>query len=74
MADQENLMLPGKRLPRRPPLASGRRPSGLSPTVVASLREQTAKLCDEMLESIKTCETGVHQKTLNRLVKVHRSV
>ena len=36
---------------------------------VASLREQTAQLCDEMLESIKCCETGVHQKTLNRLVR-----
>lgn len=36
---------------------------------VASLREQTAKLCDEMLHSIKTCDTGVHQKTLNRLVR-----
>ncbi len=36
---------------------------------VASLREQTAQLCDEMLQSINTCETGVHQKTLNRLVK-----
>ena len=36
---------------------------------MASLREQTAKLCEEMLESIKTSETGVHQKTLNRLVK-----
>ena len=36
---------------------------------VATLREQTAGLCQEMLESINTCETGVHQKTLNRLVK-----
>ena len=36
---------------------------------VASLREQTAKLCEEMLASIRTCETGVHQKTLNRLTK-----
>lgn len=36
---------------------------------VATLREQTAVLCQEMLESINTCETGVHQKTLNRLVK-----
>jgi hypothetical protein len=35
---------------------------------VATLREQTAKLCQEMLESINTCEAGVHQKTLNRLV------
>jgi len=36
---------------------------------VASLREQTAKLCREMLASINGCETGVHQKTLNRLVR-----
>ena len=36
---------------------------------VASLREQTATLCDEMLTSIQTSETGVHQKTLNRLVR-----
>lgn len=36
---------------------------------VATLREQTAGLCQEMLESINTCEAGVHQKTLNRLVK-----
>lgn len=36
---------------------------------VASLREQTAVLCSEMLTSIQTSETGVHQKTLNRLVR-----
>jgi hypothetical protein len=35
---------------------------------VSALREQTAVLCQEMLESINTSETGVHQKTLNRLV------
>jgi Protein of unknown function (DUF3150) len=36
---------------------------------VASLREQTAQLCEEMLSSMNSSETGVHQKTLNRLVK-----
>jgi len=36
---------------------------------VASLRQQTAQLCTEMLESMQTGKTGVHQKTLNRLVK-----
>jgi hypothetical protein len=36
---------------------------------VSSLREQTALLWQEMLESINSSETGVHQKTLNRLVK-----
>lgn len=37
---------------------------------VMSLREQTATLCEEMLSSIGNGKTdGVHQKTLNRLVK-----
>ena len=36
---------------------------------VVSLRDQTAQLCDDMLHSIGTSETGVHQKTLNRLVR-----
>jgi len=36
---------------------------------VASLRQQTAELCQEMLESMRTGKTGVHQKTLNRLVR-----
>jgi hypothetical protein len=35
---------------------------------VAALREQTAKLCEDMLHSINSSEKGVHQKTLNRLV------
>ncbi len=36
---------------------------------IAALREQTAQLCDDMLHSIQTGETGVHQRTLNRLVR-----
>ena len=37
---------------------------------VATLRQETAKLCDEMLQSMSNGRTqGVHQKTLNRLVK-----
>ena len=37
---------------------------------VASLREQTATLCEEMLQSISDGKTdGVHQKTLNRLTR-----
>ena len=34
---------------------------------VTSLREQTATLCQEMLQSMKGGKSGVHQKTLNRL-------
>jgi hypothetical protein len=36
---------------------------------VASLRQQTAQLCAEMLQSIQEGKIGVHQKTLNRLVR-----
>ena len=37
---------------------------------VTSLRVQTAQLCDDMLHSMKSGKTqGVHQKTLNRLVR-----
>ncbi|MEX2579788.1 MAG: DUF3150 domain-containing protein [Verrucomicrobiales bacterium] len=37
---------------------------------VTELRHQTARLCDEMLASMRSGKTeGVHQKTLNRLVK-----
>jgi hypothetical protein len=36
---------------------------------VASLRQQTAQLCQEMLECMRTGKTGVHQRTLNRLVR-----
>jgi hypothetical protein len=35
---------------------------------ITALRTQTAQLCTEMLASFNTSETGVHQKTLNRLV------
>ncbi|MDF1862594.1 MAG: DUF3150 domain-containing protein [Verrucomicrobiales bacterium] len=37
---------------------------------VTELRHQTAQLCEEMLASMRSGKTdGVHQKTLNRLVK-----
>jgi hypothetical protein len=36
---------------------------------VGTLREETAKLCEQMLASMQSGQTGVHQKTLNRLVK-----
>ncbi len=36
---------------------------------VATLRNETARLCEQMLESIRSSKTGVHQKTLNRLIR-----
>lgn len=35
---------------------------------VATLREQTATLCEDMLRAMAEGKSGVHQKTLNRLV------
>ena len=36
---------------------------------VATLRKETATLCDEMLASMQNGKKGVHQKTLNRLIR-----
>jgi hypothetical protein len=37
---------------------------------IVELRHQTAQLCDEMLQSMRSGKTdGIHQKTLNRLVR-----
>ena len=36
---------------------------------IASMREQTATLCEEMLASLNGGKSGVHQKTLNRLIR-----
>ena len=36
---------------------------------IASMREQTAELCEEMLASFNGGKSGVHQKTLNRLIR-----
>ncbi len=35
----------------------------------ATLRGQTAQLCEEMLRSMRSGKTGTHQRTLNRLVR-----
>ena len=69
VADQEALMLARQNAAQ---MAARQIHQGVEQFVadcVAALREQTAVLCDEMLQSISTSETGVHQKTLNRLVR-----
>jgi hypothetical protein len=69
MADQENLLAARQKAANEAAARIREETERFVSDCVASLREQTAKLCDEMLDSIKTSETGVHQKTLNRLVK-----
>jgi hypothetical protein len=69
MADHQKLMLARQQAAQN---ASRQIHQGVERFVadcVAALREQTAQLCDEMLQSISGSETGVHQKTLNRLVR-----
>jgi hypothetical protein len=69
MADHQQLMQARQQAAQR---ASQQIHQGVERFVadcVAALREQTAQLCDEMLLSINESETGVHQKTLNRLVR-----
>ena len=60
---------PGRRQRRKPARRSAHDVESFVADCVASLREQTAQLCEDMLQSINGCETGVHQKTLNRLVR-----
>jgi len=69
MADQQEVVLARERAAQQATAKIHRDVEQFVGDCVASLREQTATLCDEMLQSIQTSETGVHQKTLNRLVK-----
>ena len=36
---------------------------------ITSMREQTADLCEQMLQSMRSGTNGIHQKTLNRLIR-----
>ena len=69
LADQQELILARERAAREAGAKIHRDVEQFVGDCVAALREQTATLCEEMLHSIQTSETGVHQKTLNRLVK-----
>lgn len=69
LADQEHVILARHKAAQDAAEKIRRDTESFVADCVASLREQTAQLCQEMLDSIGTSETGVHQKTLNRLVK-----
>lgn len=69
LGDQENLIHARQEAARQAAAKIGEQTQSFIADCVASLREQTATLCQEMLQSIRTGETGVHQKTLNRLVR-----
>lgn len=69
LADQEQLIAARRQAAQEAAQKIRSEVEGFVADCVATLREQTAQLCSEMLASINTSETGVHQKTLNRLVK-----
>jgi hypothetical protein len=69
LADQEQIILARQQAAQEAGEKIRKGTESFVADCVASLREQTAQLCQEMLDSIGGSETGVHQKTLNRLVK-----
>jgi hypothetical protein len=69
LADQQGVVAAREEAARQAAEQIQRGVEGFVTDCVASLREQTARLCEEMLESMRTGKTGVHQKTLNRLIR-----
>jgi len=69
LGDQENLVNARRQAARSAAAQIREQTHSFIAECVTSLREQTAQLCGEMLESIRSGENGVHQKTLNRLIR-----
>ena len=69
IGDQENLVSARQEAAREAASKIRAQTETFIADCVASLREQTAQLCGDMLQSIRTGENGVHQKTLNRLIR-----
>jgi hypothetical protein len=69
IGDQENLVNARQQAAREAATKIREQTQSFIAECVTSLREQTAQLCGDMLKSIRTGETGVHQKTLNRLIR-----
>lgn len=69
IGDQENLINARQQAAREAAAKIRSQTESFLAECVTSLREQTAQLCGDMLQCIRTGETGVHQKTLNRLIR-----
>jgi hypothetical protein len=69
LGDQENLITARQQAAREAAAKIRAQTESFLAECVTSLREQTAQLCGDMLHSIATGENGVHQKTLNRLIR-----
>lgn len=69
IGDQENLINARQQAAREAAAKIRSQTESFLAECVTSLRGQTATLCGDMLQSIRAGETGVHQKTLNRLIR-----
>jgi len=69
IGDQENLVAARQQAAREAATKIREQTQSFIAECVTSLRAQTAQLCGDMLQSIRTGENGVHQKTLNRLIR-----
>ena len=69
LGDQESLVNARQQAAREASAKIREQTQSFIAECVTSLREQTAQLCGDMLQSIRTGENGVHQKTLNRLIR-----
>jgi len=69
LGDQEHLIQARQQAAREAAAKIRQQAESFIAECVTRLREQTATLCAEMLHSIRTGATGVHQKTLNRLIR-----
>jgi len=69
LGDQENLVNARQQAAREATAKIREQTQSFIAECVTSLRQQTTQLCGEMLQSIRTGESGVHQKTLNRLIR-----
>jgi hypothetical protein len=67
-ADQRHVMEARQRVAQEAETQLRQQTESFIADCITTLRAQTAQLCDDMLNSINTSETGVHQKTLNRLI------
>jgi hypothetical protein len=67
-ADQREVIEARQRAAREAGVKIAQGVDGFVRDCVATLREQTAQLCEDMLAAFRDGKTGVHQKTLNRLV------
>lgn len=68
LGDQQNIIVARDKAAHEAAEKIGKGVNSFVADCVATMRRETSILCEEMLASMKSGKTGVHQKTLNRLL------